>query len=1213
MFQHIFLFEFRYRARRPATWVYLGVMILVGFFYGSILGGAFGPEVTGILMQGGKVDADAPYLLHQLIFSLAQVPGTFIIAAFMAVPVYRDFQYRSHELFFTRPIGKNVYLTARFLASFLLTIGVMLGLSIGFILSRYNPAVIETNYGPLQLSHYFYPFLTSVIPFIFIAGTIFFTTLTLTRTSLFIYLNAILLLVLFSVASSAAGQIDNKTVAALLDPTGGQAFVQATEYWTPTERNTQLVSLTRNMALNLAIWVGVGLVILGTCYRFFSFTYVRDGGKAGKSVPAPRRRKRRLGHAATQVKLALPKVAQAFSLRHNFRLMGRLFRKEAGDILRSPVFLIIAAVGVLFMVLSFTFANLTFGTPTLPVTYSVMETIMGSMTLFILVLVVFYTGELVWKERSMEMEGIFDALPIPNWVSLAAKWLAIAVMPFLLMTLGILVGIIYQLVSGYTRIEPGLYIEYLLGYQMIDTLLFLCLAFFVQVLSPSKYLGFFLTVILFFFNGLGLDLLNVEDRLFRYMSNTPLPYSDMNGFGHFVGPFLTFKLYWTGMAIILMALTNALWVRGSVSSARQRLSDLRQRMRPATWATLAVGLVIFLGTGSYIYYNTHVLNEYVTSKESQALQAEYEKTYSRFEGIPQPRILGMNIGVDLYPETRDFDLRGTYYLQNKTTQPLDSIHIMLYDDVDYGPMRFDRTVDTVLADERMGYYIYQLRQPLQPGDSLTLSFEGQFRTQGFPNRGFNTQVVYNGTFINHGYFPIIGYERNYELQDPDLREKYELGERERFPPITDTLARMNTLFAHDADWVDFEATVSTAPNQIAVTPGYLQREWEENGRRYFHYKMDAPMAKFFNIVSADYEVMRDTWQAPDGREIKLEIYHHIDHTYNLDRMMDGIKAALAYYTESFGPYQHRQVRILEFPRYMSFAQSFANTIPFSESVGFIADVDEDDVDYTYYITAHEVAHQWWAHQVAGGAVQGFQFLSETMSQYASLMVMEKTYGQEGIKKYLRYEMDNYLRQRSGERYREMPALLSENQLYIHYNKGSVIMYALKDYIGEDSLNAAMKRYVEAVRFQEPPYTTTEEWLRYVEAVTPDSLRYVLTDMFETITLFDNRLAEATYSEADGRYKVRLKVATKKLRDDGKGVETEVPVDDYIDIGIFGEAEKRGEDPPVLYLQKHHLTADTTEIEVWVDEKPDEAGLDPYYKLIDRKPGDNTGRVKPLDE
>src|SRR5262249_15424821 len=155
-------------------------------------------------------------------------------------------------------------------------------------------------------------------------------------------------------------------------------------------------------------------------------------------------------------------------------------------------------------------------------------------------------------------------------------------------------------------------------------------------------------------------------------------------------------------------------------------------------------------------------------------------------------------------------------------------------------------------------------------------------------------------------------------------------------------------------------------------------------------------------------------------------------------------------------------------------QSFPNTIPYSEGIGFIARVnpqDEKDIDYPYYVTAHEVAHQWWGHQVVGARVQGATFLSETLAQYSALMVMKKKYGSAKMRRFLKYELDRYFIERGVERKKEMPLARVEGQNYIHYRKGSVVMYALQDYIGESTLNRALAEYCRAVAFQEPPYTT----------------------------------------------------------------------------------------------------------------------------------------------
>jgi len=232
-----------------------------------------------------------------------------------------------------------------------------------------------------------------------------------------------------------------------------------------------------------------------------------------------------------------------------------------------------------------------------------------------------------------------------------------------------------------------------------------------------------------------------------------------------------------------------------------------------------------------------------------------------------------------------------------------------------------------------------------------------------------------------------------------------------------------------------------------------------------------------------------------------------------------------------------------------------------------------------------------------------------MSQYSALMVMEQRYGKDNMKKFLKHEMDGYLRSRTMEGKGEKPLMLVEQQSYIYYQKGSVIMYALRDYLGEDTLNAALKKYIAAVAFQEPPYTTSKQFVEYIRAATPDSLKYIITDFFETITVYENYVKSLKYDKLpDGRYKVNLTVGSVKFRVDSAGNNKKVPVNDYIDIGIFGtvkDKSKTAYNP--LVLRKIKMDGNEKTFEFIVNEQPEFAGLDPYNKLIDRTPDNNIAK------
>jgi aminopeptidase N len=370
--------------------------------------------------------------------------------------------------------------------------------------------------------------------------------------------------------------------------------------------------------------------------------------------------------------------------------------------------------------------------------------------------------------------------------------------------------------------------------------------------------------------------------------------------------------------------------------------------------------------------------------------------------------------------------------------------------------------------------------------------------------------------------------------------------------------------------------------------------------------MDRPILNFYSFLSARYAVRRDSWNG-----VRLEIYYHPGHQYNLDRMMASMKASLRYFEAHFSPYQFRQVRIIEFPRYAGFAQAFPNTVPYSESIGFILRVKhgDDDLDMPFYVTAHEVGHQWWAHQVIGANVQGSTFFSEGLANYSALTVMEKELGPSRLRKFLANELDRYLSGRANETKKELPLLLVENQGYIHYNKGSLALYAFRDLVGEAAMNSALSAFLRDKAFQQPPYTTSREFLGYLDAVTPDSLKFVVDDLFRTITLWDFETAIAgAERQPDGRYRVRLAVRARKFRADSLGNQEEIPIRDLIDVGVFGEREPGNSLGVPLYLAKHWITAADSTLEITVDKAPVKAGIDPYSKLIDRDPRNNVRSV-----
>jgi hypothetical protein len=536
-------------------------------------------------------------------------------------------------------------------------------------------------------------------------------------------------------------------------------------------------------------------------------------------------------------------------------------------------------------------------------------------------------------------------------------------------------------------------------------------------------------------------------------------------------------------------------------------------------------------------------------------------------------------------------------------------------------VRFDRPFHLVNAAPRDVYSIYALEQPLAPGETIALTCDVGHQSRGFRDGNELPELAYNGTFFDSDYFPYIGYNRSVELDDPRRRREEKLPALEEMAHRGDPEHSLNNIFPLDSDWVTYHTVVSTSSDQIVLAPGYLQREWQTNGRHFYEYSMGSThILDFVAYLTARYKVRKETYHGSNG-DVALEVYYDPQHPYDVDDMFASSRAGLDYYDRVYSPYQFSQFRILEFPRYRTFAQSFANTVPYSESIGFIERVIKpSDIDFTYFVTAHELGHQWWAHQLIGADVEGSNMLAESLAEYSALQVMAHKYGRDLMHRYLRHELDRYLRGRAGEFRHEPPLALVQREPYVWYQKGGQVLYTLADYIGEDKLNLALQNFLMQYRYAnannqvdahdnthaaaalDSPYPDTRMLVDAVRAQTPPELQYLVDDGFNRIVLYDNKAVSATSQKTpDGKYKVTLEVQARKVQADGNGAETPMPLADYIEIGVF--SGKKDEEKP-LYLKKEKISEERRTFVIVVDEQPTLAGIDPYNKLIDRNADDN---------
>ncbi len=1199
MFSTFFSFEIKTWLRAPMPWIFM-------FVFGML---AFSGTISDDVQIGGSygnVLKNAPFVAENW-YGVFSILGLLLITAFLNSAALRDFENNTAQIVFASPIKKAGYYFGHFFGALLIAMIPMFGVSLGMWAGVVANSIFEwlppERYGPFELAGHINAFLVFVIPNMIFSGGILYTVAILTRSTTQSFIAGVVLLVAYLIAGNLLKDIHNEAFAAMIDPLGVRAFSILTKYWTVDDKNHLSLGLTNPvMFANRLLWMCVGLAVLVAGYFRFTFS---EKNKAGKLVKAGEVKAEILGIQQLGV---LPKVAPIRGAAMAWAQLRSQFRTDFMGVVKSLPFIILSIVGLLNTLPSFFTATQSYGTHNLPVTYDIVDLIRGTFFLFVYAIMAYFTGALIWKERNAKVNEIYDALPTSNWTGYLAKFATIIAIIFILESITIGAGVFAQMMNGYHRFELGVYIRELLVIDLLGFAFLTVLFMLVHTLSPNMYLGFFLSIMLVAVNAFVWSPLNINSNMVKFGGIPGYTFSDFYQYAPYAQGLAWFNIYWLLFSGLLAVATICFWVRGKESGLEKRLSIGWQEWK--NYRVAGIGLLaIWLVTAGFVFYNTKVLNKKPSGDEQEKRTARYEKDYKHYENAPQPRIYDVKYDIRIFPENRKVEADGQYWVRNKHDRPIDTLLVSTPQQNLHFSLKNER-LSLLLNDSAVSVQLYRIQPALAPGDSLLLKFSTVYHPEGFENELSISQIVQNGTFFNNTEIsPNFGYQPGGELEDKNKRRELGLPEKSRRPALNpaDTLHRMNSYLTNDADWVQVETTISTSADQIAIAPGSLLREWTEGNRHFYHYKLDHKSWNFYSFLSAHYEVARE-----EKGGINYEVYYHADHAANVPRMMRSMQKSIEYYTQHFGPYYHKQCRIIEFPRVASFAQAFPGTMPYSESIGFIENyqAEKDDIDMVFYVVAHEMGHQYWAHQASGADMQGAEMTTETFAQYSALMVMEHEYGHDIMRKFLEYEVDRYLRDRGRERLKELPLAKCEGQGYIHYRKGSVVMYYLKEMIGEDQVNLALRNYLERFRYADAPFPTSLDVVNEFAAKTPDSLKYIIKDLFWDITLFDNRTQSAGSRDlGNGKYEVTIQVKCRKLKADELGKETEVPLDDWIEIGAFARPEGDKKYGKTLYRQRVKITQKDNTFTFTVDGKPEKAGIDPFSLLIDREPKDNLKKVE----
>ena len=1194
-FREILRYEFAYQGRRPWPWIFMAVMVVFAFFSTRV-------AILPVTLPQDFI-LNSPFIISAVTVFSCQI-WLLLAPAIAGEAAARDVHTGMYPLMFTTPVSKAAYIGGRFLAAFALNALILLGVQIGSLLAVYGPGANPEIVGPFRpeayLAAYGYIALTNAL----IATTFQFSAALFSGRPMVSYFGSILLFFLSYPVTFALYLSGLHDKALLADPIGIMAIMnEMMSKWTIVEKNVRMFTLEGTMLWNRFLWLGVTLGTIAVLYWRFRLAHRTASPWWSRfrsqftitQAPSP------ADLVSARMIILIPDARQSFGFTTNMR--------QTMAMARSSFHLIATSPGGIFLLLVFpmllTFIVLTqlehWDVPLLPRTpHLLAKHLTGVLTsptnywVMVPLLIIYFAGELVWQERDARLSENVDATPVPEWVLLLGKLIGLGLVLATLMAIIVIVGLTVQVISGYYHFEIIRYVQVLLGLKLADYLLVATLAVTVQAVVNQKYLGQLVALVAYLWMVFS-SFIGIEHHLLVYASGPEWSFTDIRGFGSSVGPWLWFRLYWAGWALLLAIMARLLWVRGKEPALRRRLQIARLRFTRATadLTLMVVGLILLLG--GFIFYNTNVLNEYVTDGEMVQRRADYEREYGKYEGIPQPVRVATTLRIEIQPDQRTATIKGSFRLVNRHAVSINAVHLEPAFYVNTS-VTFDRPAREVLADDKLGHSIYTLGKPLQPGDSLTLNFVVQFESRGFRNNGLRSNgagqgILENGTYFTGDALPVIGYQPFRELWSAEDRRQYGLPRQVTLPTPGDIDPSVSA-----GEAATFDAIIATDADQVAVAPGELRRTWIEAGRRYSHYVSDVPINGRDVFFSANYAVHRERW-----KNVDVQVYLHPGHAEHRERLLRSVRASLDYYATQFGPYPNRFLQIVEQPgNFMGMGVDGSGVVTGGEGF-FLLDPQGDGFDAIFEIVAHEMGHQWWGMQLKPAMAEGGGVISESLAWYSAMQLVKKEKGREALRRFMSImrQPDPWPPMRTG-----LP-LLRAMDPWANYRKGPYAMYALSEYVGDARVNGALSTLI---RKKVSSLATTIDMYRELQAVTPDSLKPLLHDLFEVNATwtFDTRQATARQTAA-GTWQVTLAVEANKVVADSAGVETRKPVNQWVEIGLFAAAKPGERLGMPLYVQKHFIRSGKQTITVTLPQKPARGGIDPY-NLLDWEEGDNIEEV-----
>ena len=1053
--REIFLFELGIQLRRPIVW-----LLMLGVATYSLLW--LSSKTSGL---ASDIPLTAPLNTTAYVIFSSQF-WMFLLAVMLGSAAGRDYQLQAESLYRTSPLSNWQYVGGRLVAAVSIAY-------IWMIIALYAGLLVADLFAGLPFPMVTLPVMYSVgkallvfgLPNLIVTGLLLYALILISRKPMLAFGFAFFLLVYDIVSMQWLGMHYGFWNLSKLVDHSGLAVLQFQKNTISENLLASVpISLSSIFWLNRVAWLSAGsALLLGVL-------------KLGQSSIGSRKSQLNNSTAATLTAEEwnlepMPSVFPSFGQISQFRQLLHTVRWVFSGALFSPLGLGIIGMALFIGTILPELMEGDLGVPTLATTDRLLTYIHSPMVFAIGVLfIVMLSGKLVWQARNENMHELQATLPLSNTIQYWGNLLGILAFIAVFQLSIAVVGIGFQLIDGFYAINWSAYLTTIFGLQFRNFAMMAMVALSCHVLIRQQYMGYVVAMLIFFLSQHP-DKFSLEDSLLIFSSGSELPFLNAAGKYQKLFPWFLYSLYWLGWCLLFAAFSIQWWPRGN----RKFSFNTKFRLDQPILTSLASVLII--GCGSFLYYQTHSVQPYLTKDDRDERRVTYEKLYGQFQDKPQPYLTSVKLNVALYPEEEYAEVQGKYWLKNNLAQAIDTLHLAIASEVEMELVKVNREAKVLIQDNDLGHHTYVLAETLKPGDSLSIDFSLNYTGKALAYIPSKSKVNDASVLIqSKEWLPAVGYQPERELSDSLERANHGLAYRPVVPLVTDTLARYRL---SGREMIQFEATISTSAEHTLIGPGQLQKRWQKDGRNFARYQSEVPIRNGYALFSAPYELQKKDWKG-----IELQVYHSPNHSNLAPTFLAAMKASLEYYNEQFGKYPHSQLSMVESAGLQGMATSYPTTIAYSpEFARMQPELDTRGFNLAYAVTAHEVAHQWWANRLVPAYAEGAPLLTESLAWYSALNVVEKAKGKAHLDSLISIMRESY--ERAGQEKQKKSKDVSFNSLVkatdwlSAYRTGPLKMYDMRQELGEVQMNKALKELLEKFEKAKPPLATS---LDLVEAL-----------------------------------------------------------------------------------------------------------------------------------